>query len=344
MKLKLEEYKTVEMVISYWEEKGLLEPEKAQNLLKSVEKEKFDWQALTLYSFIFAIICLSIATIALLADNWLMQIIDKMVATPHFLKSIVFAGLSYWLIWLGLKRRKYQAAKVYSNEAFMFLGIVGIACSLSFMGLQFDNGTGHFSLLILLATVVYCVLGILLQSQLIWLFGLISLGAWFGTETGYITDWNDYFLGMNYPFRFAILGLFITLLSFLLRRKEKTSAFANITLNIGLLHLFISLWLLSIFGNLSDIDIWYEYSQIRMLGWSILLLIASLGSLFLGLKMGDMTLKNYGIAFLFLNIYTRYFEFAWDSLPMALFFTILGFSFWLIGKKAETIWGKSKYS
>lgn len=342
MKLKQEEFKIVEKALLQWRKEGLLEPEKAQNLLNSIEKEKFDWQSLTLYSFLFAIISLSIATIALLADNWLMQLVDSLIETPHFLKSIVFTGISYWLIWLGLKRRRTQSAKVYSNEAFMFLGIVSIACSLSFMGLQFDNGSGHFGILILLATLIYGALGLMLQSQLIWLFALISLGAWFGTETGYITDWNDYFLGMNYPLRFALLGLIISAGSFLLYRNTKTKAFFGTTLHIGLLHFFISLWLLSIFGNLGDLDLWYEYSQLSMLGWSFLLLISSLLSIFLGLRWGNPTLKNYGIAFLFLNIYTRYFEFAWDSLHLALFFSIFGLSFWLIGKKAESIFNSGE--
>ena len=39
-----------------------------------------------------------------------------------------------------------------------------------------------------------------------------------------------------------------------------------------------------------------------------------------------------------INIYTRYFEYFWDVTDKALFFIILGLSFWLIGRKAEKIW------
>jgi hypothetical protein len=39
-------------------------------------------------------------------------------------------------------------------------------------------------------------------------------------------------------------------------------------------------------------------------------------------------------------MYTRYFEYFWNSMHKALFFALLGISFWLIGSKAEKYWRK----
>ena len=49
-------------------------------------------------------------------------------------------------------------------------------------------------------------------------------------------------------------------------------------------------------------------------------------------------LRGFGLTFLFINLYTRFFEYLWDSLHKAVFFAVLAVSFWLLGSKAETLW------
>jgi len=62
------------------------------------------------------------------------------------------------------------------------------------------------------------------------------------------------------------------------------------------------------------------------------------GFLLYGLKNRDMIAREFGITFLLIFIYTKYFEYFWDQTNKTLFFAILGFSFWLIGRRAEKIW------
>ena len=81
---------------------------------------------------------------------------------------------------------------------------------MSQLGLALDTGSRHISLLLLLSFVVYAALGVLLQSNLIWIFALASLGSWMGTETGYMSGWGAYYLGMNYPLRFVLFGTLLT--------------------------------------------------------------------------------------------------------------------------------------
>jgi len=42
--------------------------------------------------------------------------------------------------------------------------------------------------------------------------------------------------------------------------------------------------------------------------------------------------------FLFINLYTRFFEYCWDSLHKAIFFAVAGRELWLLGRRAEAIW------
>lgn len=66
---------------------------------------------------------------------------------------------------------------------------------------------------------------------------------------------------MNYPMRFVLLGLLLCGLSVLFKRNDlwsRLAAFERSTLSVGLLYLFISLWILSIFGDYGDMTSWYQ--------------------------------------------------------------------------------------
>ena len=45
-----------------------------------------------------------------------------------------------------------------------------------------------------------------------------------------------------------------------------------------------------------------------------------------------------GLTFFFIELYTKFFEYFWNGIHKAIFFAILGVSFWLIGRKAEAMW------
>jgi hypothetical protein len=51
--------------------------------------------------------------------------------------------------------------------------------------------------------------------------------------------------------------------------------------------------------------------------------------------------RGFGLTFLFINLYTRYFEYFWNTLHKAIFFALLAISFWFIGSRAEKIWNIS---
>ena len=92
------------------------------------------------------------------------------------------------------------------------------------------------------------------------------------------------------------------------------------------------------FGNFGTLESWYTVKQITLFYWAIISAIVCAISIFVGLKYHDEVAREFGITFLFINLYTRYFEYFWDSWHKALFFSVLAISFWLIGRKAEKIW------
>jgi hypothetical protein len=321
-----------------WQNDGLIDPDTAERLRLSYEVKGFDWKRLAQYSFWIALVCVIVSIASLLVDQTVLIWLEKLYDTPDIIISIISAGLAGFLFYFGRKRKQEYPERIYSNESIIFVGVLFTASCIAFLGKIFDNGSGHFSVLFLLSVFVYGILAWKFNSQLIWAFALISLGSWFGTETGYQTDWSHYFLGMNYPLRFVFFGALVILLSFFLRRLNKLDVFADLTYITGLLYLFISLWLLSIFGNFGTLEDWLKIKQTDLLYWGVISAAIAAGFTLYGLRKKDIIAREFGITFLLLNIYTRYFEYFWNITNKTIFFGILALSFWLIGRKAEKVW------
>jgi hypothetical protein len=324
--------------IAHWEKEHLIDAELAQSLRESYEVKGFDWMRLAKYSFWIALFCGFIAVGSLIINDVVINWIKSLYYAPDIVISVASGIIAAVLFYFGRYWEKKHAEKVFSNEAVIFTGVLFTACCIAYLGKTFDNGSHHFSLLFLLSVFVYGFLAYRMDSRLIWLFALVSLGSWFGTETGYQTRWSYYFLGMNYPLRFVLFGLLAVGACVILKKQKWFKRFWELTYVVGLLYLFMSLWLLSIFGNYGSIDNWWHIKQISLFYWGIISGVVAGAFLFYGLKTKDVIAREFGISFLLIFIYTKYFEYFWDNTNKTLFFAILGASFWLIGSKAERIW------
>ncbi|MDB5026011.1 MAG: hypothetical protein JWP78_3766 [Mucilaginibacter sp.] len=340
MKLNLDKQESdfLNSVISDWEKQGLVNSEQAEKLRSTYQVKGFDWMRLAKYSFWIALICGATSFTFLIVNDTIVNWLKKLYYTPDIIISMISAAMAAFLFLWGRRRQRLSPEKIYSNEAVIFTGVLFTACCIAYLGKTFDNGSGHYSILFLLSVFVYGLLAYRLDSRLIWLFALVSLGSWFGTETGYQTQWSHYFLGMNYPLRFVAFGVVLVAACHFLRNRKWFSEFWELTYVVGLLYLFLSLWLLSIFGNYGTMDSWWKVKQISLFYWGMISLAAAGGFMFYGLKKKDAIAREFGITFLLIFIYTKYFEYFWDSTNHTLFFAILAISFWLIGRKAEKIW------
>lgn len=338
MKLDQEKSDFLDEMLQQWQEQQLLTEEQAKKLQNSYEAKSFDWRRLAQYSFWIAMACGVISLGALLVDKDLLTYLERLYDTPDSLISLLSAIVAAGLYYYGFKRSKTHQMEVFSNDALLFTAVMLTANAIAYFGKAIGSNNAHFSLLILFSVFVYAILAFVFKSRLIWAFVLISLGAWFGTETGYLSRGNWYFLGLNYPLRFTLFGLVLTALALLWRNNKKFSQFFGTTYIGGMTYLFVSLWLLSIFGNYGSIEEWYSIRQIGLFYWALISAAACILSILAGLKFRDDVAREFGITFLFLNLYTRYFEYFWDSWHKALFFCVLAASFWFIGKRAEKIW------
>ena len=338
MKVSKKQGRFLEKVITKWQQEGVLNREEVEKLNSSFTIETFDWKKLAKYSFWIAIVCALISVSAVVADDYIIHFIEQIFLSSNIALCIALQVISGGFYYMGLRGRMKRPEKVFSNEAFIFVGVLFTAGAIAYFGRAVDNGSGHFSLLFLIATFIYGVMGLWFPSRMVWVFALLSLGSWFGTETGYISGWGAYYLGMNYPLRFVLFGSMLVGTAFAFKYLPILSGFHKSTLKLGLLYLFIALWILSIFGNYGDIDRWYTVKQPELFQWSLLFGVVACISILFGIKTDDPVTRGFGITFLFINLYTRYFEYCWEGMHKAVFFFILAMSFWLVGSRAERIW------
>ena len=342
MRLTKKKAKIVASVVESWVENKILSQEQGHMLLGSYEVVRFDWKRLAKYSFWISIICIIISVAAILADDFLMALLSRLFSAPDIAKCLGTGIIAAFVYYFGIKRRSRKPEKVFSNEAILFLGVLATAGSIAFLGKALDTGSGHYSLLILLAAIIYGILGLWFPSRLVWIFSLLSIGGWMGTETGYVSGWGAYYLGMNYPLRFVLFGIVLTAFSYVFSIWRTRQDFFKATRAMGLLNLFIALWIMSIFGNYGDMYEWQRAKQIELFHWSLLFGVAAGISIFHGIKEDDSMTRGFGLTFLFINLYTRFFEYFWENTHKAIFFAILAASFWFLGSKAEKIWYMGK--
>jgi len=343
MKLSQEETEKIRLLLQQWEGEDLISTTQRELLVRELAKKRkkspsFDWKSLSFLSFFFAAICIMLATSLLLIDDWVEFILDYVFDTSDWIKSmllfLIATGLYYW----ALRRRKKYFRRAFSNELLFLFGAISVAFGITYLGFSLDMYDGYFPILILVASLIYGLVGILLPSSINWYLALGTLAVWFGTETAYRSNWEDYFFGMNYPLRYLLFGVLLLGMYSLLNTLKLSEKFVKSTYVVGLLSLFSSFWMLSIFGNYSDLEAWSQVAQHRFIYWALLLALASGLAIWYGLRQQDRILRDIGIVFLLLNIYTRYFEYFWDSLHKVIFFSIMAISFWLIGRKSENIW------
>lgn len=341
MLLNKKKFKLVSKVIDTWKSEDIISQEESEKLKKSIELSKFDWHRLAKYSFWIAGISLAISVSAILLDNAIMELISKIFCLPDMAKSVFLgicsAGLYYW----GFRRKRTKPVKTFTNEFILFIGAILTGAAIIFFGAALNTGSEHFSILLLIASIIYLGIGGFFPSSPVWVLGLISLGSWFGAETGYVSEWGAYFLGMNYPLRFVLLGALIIAVSFLTSRG-KFAHTSTSTYIMGLLYLFIALWIMSLCGNYGNMETYHAATVAERFTWSFIFGAAAICSIIWGLKNDDAIARGFGITFLFINLYTKYFEYFWNVSHKAIFFAVLAVSFWLVGRYAEKAYNALK--
>ncbi|MBZ0098343.1 MAG: DUF2157 domain-containing protein [Taibaiella sp.] len=331
MELDKKEKEILEAAISEWESQEVLTTEKANELRKTISLKKVHGQVAQ-YFFIIAIACTLLAFGAIFIDDKLLEKIRRYFDVGNLIIAIACTLIAIaWFVYLSRKRKSINSL-VY--EVYMVLGGLVVVSGLVYYCKDIGFGPQYTGLLAATAIIVLSV-GAFFKSRALWLAGILAVMGLYGSYSEWRQNESNLFLGMNYPMRFTIFGVLVIGLAFLQNIIRPLRFSQRQTYVMGLLIFFTGLWGLSIFGNYGRWEEWEQVRQVQVVGYAIVLAIISIAALILGIRYNDDVTRDFGIIFILLNLYSRYFEYFWNTTNKGIFFMILAASFALVGWQLE---------
>ena len=309
-----------------WEQQGKLTKEKVAELKETITGKQTRHQ-IAQYFFFIALFCTLLAFGAIFINEKLLERLKLYFSLNDLIIALITAALSVLWFWYVGKKITHLSPTAY--EVYMVLGGLSVLTSLVYFCKQFHLD-GTYTAFLSMALPILMLLSTLFRSRALWIGAIAAAIAWFGS----FSDWQSHdnlFLGMNYPVRFAVFGLIILGVSFLQRYLQQLSFTQRLSYSSGLILFFTSMWAVSIFGNYNTLVGWQAVRQVHVLGYSIAFGVAAAASFYLGVRFKDELARDMGVLFLIINLYTRYFEYFWDSMNKGIFFLVLAVTFGILG-------------
>lgn len=328
LQLSTLQMRLVDRVLAHWQAEHEITSTQRKALRNSLDASSFDWYRLAQYAFLTAVVCAIIAFASLLHIKVIVEYLVRIGALGRTILSGLIA-IGFYVA--GYTVARYRANNWFMSSALYLFAVVMtqlFVASLMFylnMPKRIED-IGAFAL-----AIIYAVIGFGTGSVMVWVFALLFLGAWFGNQSFYVG--STYVIGMRHPEVSFIYGMLLLALVQMMTHIKRFRSFLVPSFALALLYIFLSLWILSLSGGLMA----KGQSTDGQLFWSSVLLIAASMSTWHGLRYDWALTRGFGLTFLAINLYTKFFEYFWSALPKTLFFIILAISFWLIGMYAESM-------
>jgi len=327
MQVSKAEAEVVRRAIQQWQEAGVVDGPSAERMRASLVVAGSARQQLAQYLIIIAVSCSLLAFTALFLDSKLLESFRRYFALSNIAIALLFGGIAAGT--LLYVRRRLRTPGVM-REALLILGSLAVLTGLVYFCKE--TGTGPSDSGLLGASAV--LLGLLahgFRSGVLAFASVAALLAAVGAAT-YAASYNGYFLGLAYPFRYAIVGALLLAAADTFLRKRATGYAQPVVRMMGLTVLLIALWAASIFGNYANFSEWADVRQTGMIPYALLFAAVGAGFLLWGIRRDDAPLRDLGLVALLVNGYTRAFEYFWDSINKGVFFLLLAVSFFLLGR------------
>ena len=327
MEVDKNEWEAIQKALQQWEQNGDLPPEKVSDLKNTIVLRRTEREQIAQYFFFVALFCTLMAFGAIFINEKLLERIKLYFSWNDWAIAFITAALAViWFIYVGRKRTRLS---LIAYEVNMVLGGLSVLTSLIYVCKQFHTDQS-FVAFFSLSFISLGILSVIFRSLALWIGALLSLVAWFGAFTTWQST-NDLFLAMNYPLRYTVFGGLMVLLSFVQFRIPRLVYAQRVTYITGMFVFFTAIWGLSVFGNYNTLVRWQQVRQVHVLAYSVIFAAAASLSFYLGVRFRDDLAKDLGVLFLLINLYTRYFEYFWDTMNKGIFFLILAITFGFLG-------------
>lgn len=306
-----------------WHQQGLINQSLLDALLPRYETHGRFLAALLKWLGLFALFQLGLAVLAFIA------MMTESAGVAALLLALVGAGLWFWGVQMATdpqQRHPFTGAVLVTASLAAAFGTV----LLLYLAVGGDSEDRAIPVLMLLTGLLagltayrYHLRWPLLLALLLFFHGL---GAWhaYGGHGAYFAHIQDERLMAVIALAAISLGLWHE------RRLEigplrRCAGFGALYLIFGLLYLNLSLWFLTLFG--------------RPLHWVLLFTAAGVAQIIVGARLHDARFTGFGIVFLAINLYTRFFEHFWERLSLGSLFLIGGALAMAFGFACER-WGR----
>lgn len=335
MQLEQREADIVNKAIKDWHQHGIVDDDTRQRMEQSIETVDNNKNVLITFAIVASVSCGLLAFGALVMDEKWIELIRRKFGVSEWSVGILFSMISAVLIYFSKKRMQKSTRLQTANEAFNITIIMSVAIALAYIGRGIGYQNGNYAIILLLAVTVYAFSAVFLQSGLLWISVMIGLVGWWGAQSYSWSHGGDYFLGMNYPLRYTVFAIFLLGSVWLIQGVKPLKRFQESSRAAAWFYFLASSWTLSILGNSNSIEVWWQTRQVHFWHWAVAYSLLIIAVAFYGFKKKDALLRDLGLVFLMINIYTRYFEYFWDKTNKGLFFGVLAISFWWFARSVE---------
>lgn len=179
-----------------------------------------------------------------------------------------------------------------------------------------------------LAVVFFLYIAYRMKDQIALLFAIGFLGHSVGFFTAYY--FACYVIGVQLPVIQALLGVLLLLIGFWHfekfrgRKEDYFHLFARTYQWTGLLFIYMSVWIMSLWGFTYEESYWRIPSAVELWLANLLFLATCLGALFYGAMKEDRLFFNFGLTFFIIDTYTLFFSRVWSTVGTALGSLLLG--------------------
>ena len=306
-----------------WHQQGLISQSLLDILLPRYQTHGQFLAALLKWLGLFALFQLGLAVLAFIA------LMSESAGVAGLLLALVSAGLWFWGVRMATdsqQRHPFTGAVLVTASLAAAFGVL----LLLYLAVGGDREDQAIPMLMLLTGLLagltayrYRLRWPLLLALLLFFHGL---GAWhaYAGHGAYLAHIQDERLMAVIALAAIFLGLWHE------RRLEigplrRCAGFGALYLIFGLLYLNLSLWFLTLFG--------------RPLDWVLLFTAAGIAQIIVGARLHDGRFTGFGIVFLAINLYTRFFEHFWERLSLGSLFLIGGALAMAFGFACER-WGR----
>lgn len=241
------------------------------------------------------------------------------------------------------EEKKYSLKNNFIMDIFACLSLSScfMNWNTAFMG---DNFEKDFPLVFILGAIAFIIMAYKFAKNIYLLFGIFFVASSVGLCAFY---WHaTYALSVSEPIVQILVGLLILAVGYITDLKLQLSKNENFikekfmgTYNwTGLLFLFLALWFATFWGFGSE----YNPKTSEIWAANLLLIFASIGSMYIGVKSEKKIFFNYGLTFILIETYTVFCSYIWENLPAGVVALLFGGLLIGTGKILKKVYFKNK--